>query len=78
MKTNNNNEKLLVHFIEYDRKKDECLTVSVVEAARMLGVSPQTVYDAIKNGVITAIRISAKRLRISKIEIQRVLKGGIL
>lgn len=78
MKTNNNNEKLLVHFIEYDRKKDECLTVSVVEAARMLGVSPQTVYDAIKNGVITAIRISAKRLRISKIEIQRVLRGGIL
>jgi excisionase family DNA binding protein len=78
MEANNNKEKLVVHFIEFDRPKDECLTVSVVEAARMLGVSPQTIYNAIKNGVITAIRISAKRLRISKIEIQRVLKGGIL
>ena len=68
----------MFQFIEFDRPKDECLTVSVVEAARMLGVSPQTVYNAIKNGVIAVIRISAKRLVISKIEIQRVLKGEFL
>jgi len=77
-KTNNKKEKLVDKYIEFDRAKDECLTVSVVEAARKLGVSPQTVYNAIKSGVIQAIRISSKRLRISKRELDRILKGGTL
>jgi len=64
-------------YIEYDHQVKECLTVSVPEAARIWGFSSQTVYNAIKNGVIKAIRISEKRMRISKKEVERVLKGGI-
>ena len=59
--------------IEYDHPKNECLTVSVTDAARIWGFSPQTVYNAIKSGEIKAIRISEKRMRISKKEVERVL-----
>ena len=64
-------------YIEYDHPRHECLTVSVTEAARIWGFSPQTVYDAIKNDVIKAIRISEKRMRISRREVERVLRGEI-
>jgi len=67
----------MAFYIEYDHPRNECQTVSVVEAARKWGFSPQTVYNAINKGVINAVRISEKRLRISKKEVQRVLDGGI-
>ena len=62
-------------YIEFDRPKNVCRTVSVAEAARIWGFSPQTVYNAITKGVINAISISEKRIRISKQEVDRVLKG---
>jgi excisionase family DNA binding protein len=65
-------------YVEFDTKRDRCRTVSVAEAARIWGFSKQTVYDAIKKGIIKAIRISNKRVRISMKEIDRVLDGGIL
>jgi len=74
---NVNEENLMAMLIEYDHPRNECLTVSVTEAARIWGFSPQTVYNAIKSGEIKAIRISAKRMRISKKEVERVLKGGV-
>ena len=51
-------------YIENDHPENECLTVSVTDAAQIWGFSPQTVYNAIKSGGIKAIRISEKRMRI--------------
>jgi len=62
-------------YIEFDRPKNACRTVSVAEAAQIWGFSLQTVYNAIAKGVITVIRISEKRIRISMQEVERVLKG---
>ena len=63
---------------EYQNPKNNCRTVSVVEAAEIWGFSKQTVYNAIGDGVIKVIRITDKRMRISMIEVERVLNGGIL
>ena len=63
---------------EYQNPKNNWRTVSVVEAGEIWGFSPQTVYNAIGDGVITVIRITEKRMRISMIEVERVLNGGIL
>lgn len=63
---------------EYQNPKSNCRTVSVVEAAEIWGFSPQTVYNAIGDGVIKVIRITEKRMRISMIEVERVLNGEIL
>ena len=65
-------------YVEYQNPKSKCRTVSVVDAAEIWGFSPQTVYNAIDDGVITVIRITKKRMRISVIEVERVLNGGIL
>ncbi len=64
-------------YIEYDHPRSECLTVYVTEAARIWGFSPQTVYDANKNGTIKAIQISEKRMRISRKEVERVLRSEV-
>ena len=65
-------------YVEYQNPKSKCRTVSVVEAAEIWGFSPQTVYNAIDEGVVKVIRITKKRMRISIIEVERVLNGGIL
>jgi len=64
-------------YLEFDHKQNRCRTVSVKEAATIWGFSVQTVYNAIKAGTIQVVRISAKRVRISWREVQRVLAGGI-
>lgn len=64
-------------YIEFDQGKKKCRTVSIEDAAGILGFSRQTVYNAVKNGVIKVVRISDKRMRISLGEIERVLKGGL-
>jgi predicted site-specific integrase-resolvase len=65
-------------YVEYQNPKSNCRTVSVVEAAEIWGFSPQTVYNAIDDGVVKVIRITKKRIRISMTEVERVLNGGIL
>ena len=76
-RNNVNEENLMAIYIENDHPENECLTVSVTDAAQIWGFSPQTVYNAIKSGAIKAIRISEKRMRISKKEVERVLKGDV-
>jgi len=55
--------------------RNERLTYSVVEAARVLGLSRNSVYAACERGEIRCLRIG-KRLLISKLEIQRLLGGN--
>jgi hypothetical protein len=78
IKTTPIQENLTAMYIEYQNPKSSCRTVSVVEAAQIWGFSPQTVYNAIDEGVIKVIRITKKRMRISMIEVERVLNGGVL
>lgn len=61
-----------------ENNTQECQTVSVDDAAMVLGYKRQTVYNAIKAGKVQVIRLSPRRMRISKKEIKRILDGGIL
>jgi excisionase family DNA binding protein len=40
---------------------EERLTVSVPEAARLLGVSRSTVYELVRRGVLPSVRVSPRR-----------------
>lgn len=64
-------------YVEFDRGKRKCRTVSIEEAAEIWGFSRQTVYNSVKTGDINVVRISDKRMRISLTEIERVLKGAV-
>jgi excisionase family DNA binding protein len=64
-------------FVQSDHLRGRCRTLSVQETAKILGFSPQTVYNAIHAGTVRAIRISEKRVRISQTEVQRILEGGL-
>ena len=52
-------------------------TLSVNEAAKRLGVHPNTVRNAIDTGRIRAVKVLG-RWRITEAEIERVLRGGSL
>jgi len=41
---------------------DQCLTVTVVEAARLLGISRETAYDLVRRGAIPSIRLGRRIL----------------
>lgn len=64
-------------YFQSDHLHGRCRTLSVQETAKILGFSPQTVYNAIHAGTVKAIRISEKRVRISRTEVQRILEGGL-
>ncbi len=52
----------------------DCRTLSVLEAARVLGVGRVAMYEAIREGRVPAIRVGRKpRLRIPKAVIERLL-----
>ena len=53
----------------------EKLTYTVPELGRVLGISRNLAYEAIRRGEVRAIRIG-KRLIIAKSELQRLLDGG--
>jgi excisionase family DNA binding protein len=53
---------------------DECLTVSVPEAGRRLGVGKDASYQAAHDGTIKAIRVG-RLLRVPKAWLDRVLSG---
>jgi len=55
-------------------EKAERLTLSVAEAAAMLGLSRNAAYSAAKNGQIPVLRIG-KRLLVPKIQLERLLQG---
>ena len=52
----------------------ECLTVSVVEAGRLLGYSRNTAYEAIQRGELPVIKFGRK-MRVPKAALERLLTG---
>lgn len=50
----------------------ERLTVTVVEAAQLLGVSRMTAYSAVREGSIPSVRIG-RRLLVPKAALERLL-----
>jgi excisionase family DNA binding protein len=53
----------------------EVLTYSVTEAARVLGVGQHSVYEAIRDGRLPAIKVGRKpKLRIPKVAVQELLQ----
>jgi excisionase family DNA binding protein len=52
----------------------ECLTLTVEEARRMLGLSRGSMYLAISTGQVPSIRVG-RRILISKVRIQQILNG---
>jgi excisionase family DNA binding protein len=53
----------------------ECLTLSVQEAARLLGYSRNTAYEAAKSGQLPVIRLGRK-IRVPKVALQRFLESA--
>ena len=50
----------------------ECQTLSVPEAGKILGVSRNTAYDAVKTGQLPVLRIGRK-IRVPKVLLHRML-----
>jgi len=55
--------------------KDECATVTVDEAARMLGVGRASAYEGVRSGRIPSIRVSDRRIVVPLAALQRLLQG---
>ena len=55
--------------------KTECHTVSVEEAAKILGYSRNTAYEAVKNGQLPVIRLGRK-IRVPKAALEQMLTGA--
>jgi excisionase family DNA binding protein len=54
----------------------ERLTLSVKEAAAMLGISKNTAYLLARRGELPgAIKLGEKRIVVSRLQLQRVLEG---
>ncbi len=53
----------------------ERLTVSVTEAARMLGISKNLAYSLAHSGGLPAIRLGQKRMVVSRLQLENLLKG---
>lgn len=52
----------------------DCMTVTVDEAARALGIGRNTAYEAVRRGEIPSIRIGY-RVLIPRAALERLLKG---
>ena len=53
----------------------DVMTYSVMEAARALGVGQRSVYAAIRDGRLPALRVGRKpKLRIPKVAVQELLR----
>jgi excisionase family DNA binding protein len=57
---------------ESEKLTQECMTVTVEEAGRMLGIGRGTAYQAAKSGEIPTIRIGT-RLLVPRAQINRML-----
>ena len=51
---------------------NECLTVSVDEAARLLGCARNTAYEAVARGDLPSIRLGRK-IRVPRVALERML-----
>ncbi len=54
----------------------EPLTVSVPEAARMLGVSRSTVYELVRRGALPAVRVSPRRTVLHRARLLEWIDAG--
>lgn len=57
-----------------NEKTPECLTVSVEHAGKVLGLSRNGAYVAVRKGEIRSVRFG-HRIRVPKVELDRLLKG---
>lgn len=53
-----------------------CATITIVEAARHLGIGRNQAYEAAKRGEIPSIKIG-KRLLVPKVALERMLNGEV-
>ena len=51
-------------------------TMTVAEAARVLGIGRQTAYDLVRRGELPALRLGKRRLVIPKVALERLLAGA--
>lgn len=61
--------------IECPVMDQECLTYSVPEAGKLLGLSRNTAYDAVKRKELPTIRLGRK-IRVPKAALQRLLDSA--
>lgn len=55
----------------------ERLTISISSAAHMLGISKNLAYDLARRGELPgAIRLGQKRIVVSKMQIERLIRGA--
>lgn len=54
---------------------NNALTLTIVEAARALGISRGTAYMLAKTGQLPVIRLGERRLVVPKIALERMLNG---
>jgi excisionase family DNA binding protein len=54
---------------------DECLTLSIPQAGKLLGYSRNTAYEAARRGDLPTIRLGRK-IRVPKLALQRLLDGA--
>ena len=54
--------------------KEERLTLTIAETARLLGIGRQLAYDRVKAGEIPALKIG-RRLLVPRIALEKMLQG---
>jgi len=52
-------------------------TLTIMEAARMLGIGRQTAYELARRGELPGVRRLGKRFIISKSELEAYLQGSV-
>lgn len=57
-----------------DRENVECATLSIVEAAKRLGIGRNQAYEAAQRGEIPNIKIG-KRILVPRLAFERMLEG---
>lgn len=56
----------------------EKLTLTVPEAARLLGISRGLAYELVRQGTIPAVALGAKRIVIPRIALERLLEESAM
>lgn len=60
-------------------RKERPLMLTVTEACRLLGVSRTTMWTYTKKGLVRAVRIGTRGIRIPRAEIDRfICEGGVV
>jgi len=68
-----NHNKEILSYINTATQQNEKLAFTVTEAAKLIGLSRNSTYDAVRRGQIPSIRMG-KRILIPKIALERILR----